>query len=133
LASYYDRNITQAFTYGELDVPLFCRPPPGYDCPPGKVLKLNNALYGCIQASACFKKCYTKFLLSDGFKPVNDAQTIFKKEKDSSFFIVAIYVDDSLNGHNNSSLYNDFRKKFQKRFKIKAHDQVDVSWNSGPS
>jgi hypothetical protein len=119
-------DITQAFTYGELDVPLFCRPPPGYDCPPGKVLKLNNALYGCIQASACFKKCYTEFLLSDGFKPVNDAQTIFKKEKDSSFLIVAIYVDDSLNGHNNSSLYTDFRKKFQKRFKIKAHDQVDM-------
>ena len=72
------------------------------------------------------KSVTPNFFFSDGFKPVNDAQTIFKKEKDSSFLIVAIYVDDSLNGHNNSSLYNDFCKKFQKRFKIKAHDQVDI-------
>ena len=119
-------DITQAFTYGKLDVPLFCYPPQGFDCPSDKVLKLNNALYGCVQASACFKKLYTEFLVSDGFKPINDAQTIFKKESGKSFLIVAIYVDDSLNGHNDPSLYREFRKKFEKRFKIKAQDQVDL-------
>ena len=36
-------DIAQAFTYGELDVPLYCYPSPGYVCPAGKVLKLNNA------------------------------------------------------------------------------------------
>lgn len=119
-------DITQAFTYGELDVPLFCHPPPGYDCPAGKVLKLNNALYGCVQASACFKKCYTEFLVAEGFKPVNDAHTIFKKQQADSFLLVAIYVDDSLNCNNNSTLYRDFRKKFEKRFKIKTCDKVEL-------
>ncbi len=118
-------DIAQAFTYGELDVPLYCRPPPGYVCPSGKVLKLNNALYGCIQASACFKKCYTDFLKSEGFRPVNDAETMFKKQIGKSFLLTAIYVDDSLNSNNDQSMFREFRKKFEKKFKIKTCDQVD--------
>jgi len=54
-------DITQAFAFGKLDVELFCHPPSGYQCPAGKILALNDALYGCIQASACFKKCYCDF------------------------------------------------------------------------
>ena len=118
-------DIAQAFSYGELDVPLYCRPPPGYVCPSGKVLKLNNALYGCIQASACFKKCYTDFLKSEGFRPVNDAETMFKKQIGKSFLLTAIYVDDSLNSNNDQSMFREFRKKFEKKFKIKTCDQVD--------
>jgi len=122
-------DIAQAFTYGELDVPLYCYPPPGYSCPPGKVLKLNNALYGCIQASACFKKRYTDFLKEEGFVPVNDAETIFKKQIAKSFVIIAIYVDDSLNGNNDPAMFRDFRKKFEKKFKIKTNDQVRLFLN----
>ena len=118
-------DIAQAFTYGELDVPLYCHPPPGYACPAGKVLKLNNALYGCVQASACFKKCYTDFLKNEGFLPVNDAETIFKKQKGKSFLLTAIYVDDSLNTDNDRSMFRDFRKKFEKKFKIKTCDLLD--------
>jgi hypothetical protein len=118
-------DIAQAFTYGELDVPLYCYPPPGYVCPAGKVLKLNNALYGCVQASARFKKCYTDFLKDEGFKPVNDAETMFKKQKGDSFLLTAIYVDDSLNCNNDQSMYRIFRKKFEKKFKIKTRDNVD--------
>ena len=58
-------DIAQAFSYGELDVPLYCYPPPGYVCPAGKVLKLNNALYGCVQAHAQLKKCSTRNLVQE--------------------------------------------------------------------
>ena len=87
---------------------------------------MNNALYGCIQASACFKKCYSDFLREDGFKPVNDAETMFKKQKDDSFVIASIFVDDSLNATNDSTLYREFRKKFEKRFKVKSCDHIDL-------
>ncbi len=119
-------DITQAFTYGKLDVELFCHPPSGYKCPAGKILALNNALYGCIQASACFKKCYCDFLLKDGFKPMNGAETIFKKQHNDSFVIASIFVDDSLNATNDSTYYRDFRKKFEKYFKVKTNDHIDV-------
>jgi hypothetical protein len=45
----FSLDITQAFTYGKLDVPLFCHPPPGFECPPGTVLGLNYCLYGVLQ------------------------------------------------------------------------------------
>lgn len=60
------------------------------------------------------------------FKVVNDAETIFKKKRGDSFLLVSIYVDDSLNCHNDPSLYRDFRKKFEQRFKIKTSDNVDM-------
>ena len=34
----FSSDITQAFTYGKLDVPLYCLPPAGFDCPNGTVL-----------------------------------------------------------------------------------------------
>jgi hypothetical protein len=51
----FSSDITQAFTYGKLDVPLYCHLPPGFDCPKGTVLGLNYCLYGAKQASACFQ------------------------------------------------------------------------------
>ena len=39
----FSSDITQAFTYGKLD-PLFCHPPPGFDCPEETVLGLNYFL-----------------------------------------------------------------------------------------
>ena len=55
-------DITQAFTYGKLDTPLFCYPPPGFDYPKGTVFGLNYCLYGAKQAPACFKAVLTEFM-----------------------------------------------------------------------
>ena len=41
----FSSDITQAFTYGKLDVPLFCHPPPGFECPPGTVLGLKITVF----------------------------------------------------------------------------------------
>jgi hypothetical protein len=38
------------FLYGELDVEIYIKPPPGFDCPKGKVLRLLKTLYGLKQA-----------------------------------------------------------------------------------
>jgi hypothetical protein len=54
----FSPEVTQVFTYGKLDVPWFCHPPPGFDCPPGTVLGLKTlkyCLYGAKQAPARFK------------------------------------------------------------------------------
>ncbi len=46
----FSSDITQAFTYGKLDVPLFCHLQQGFDCPEGTLLGLNYCLYGAKQA-----------------------------------------------------------------------------------
>ena len=119
-------DITQAFTYGELDVPLYCYPPEGFPCPPGKVLHLNACLYGAKQAPACFKKVLTEFLLAEGFTPVNDAQTVFVKHVGNSILICACFVDDVLHCTNDLGLYQSFRKRFKTRFDLKSDDSVDL-------
>ena len=43
-------DITQAFTYGKLDVPLYYLPLPGFKCPKDTIFGLNYSLYGAKQA-----------------------------------------------------------------------------------
>ena len=99
-------DIVKAFTYGLLDTPLYCHPPEGYEVKPGEKFELLRALYGCRQAAACFKDETEKFYFSQGFHAVNDAKTIFKLKEQESFIISGIFVDDSLNVHNDYSLFN---------------------------
>ena len=122
----FSSDITQAFTYGKLDVPLFCHPPPGFECPPGTVLGLNYCLYGAKQAPACFKGVATEFMLSEGFTAVNDSQTVWIKSQGRSILINAWFVDDVHHCTNDLSMYRSFRKRFEKRFDLKSDDHIDV-------
>ena len=122
----FSSDITQAFTYGKLDVPLFCHPPPGFECPQGTVLGLNYCLYGAKQAPAGFKSVITDFHLGEGFKAVNDAQTVWVKRHNQSILINAIFVDDVLHCTNDMAMYRTFRKRFEKRFELKSDDHIDV-------
>ena len=87
-------DITQAFTYGKLDTPLFCYPPPGFDYPKGTVFRFNYCLYGAKQAPACFKAVLTEFMFSEGFTACNDAQTVWLKRQNNSVLYNAAFVDD---------------------------------------
>ncbi len=118
-------DITQALTYGKLDVPLFCHPPPGFDSHEGTVLGLNYCLYGAKQAPAGFKSVMTDFHISEGFTAVNYAQTVWIKRHNQSVLINAIFVDDVLHCTNDPALYRVFRKLFEKRFELKSNDHVD--------
>ena len=122
----FSSDITQAFTYGKLDVPLFCHPPPGFDCPPGTVLGLNYCLYGAKQAPARFKSVSTEFMIAEGFTAVNDSQTVWIKRQGNSLLICAWFVDDVHHCTNDLSMYRSFRKRFEKRFDLKSDDHVQV-------
>ena len=60
-------DITQAFTYGKLDVLLYCLQPPGFERPKDTIFGLNYCLSCAKQAPACFKAVLTEFMLSEGF------------------------------------------------------------------
>ena len=109
-------DITQAFTYGELDVSLFCYPPAGYSCPTGKVLELNKCHYGAKQAPAHFKAVLTAFMIAEGFRAVNDTQTDWVKTERNSVFINAIFVDDvhHCTNHDDLMMYQAFQTNLRR-------------------
>jgi hypothetical protein len=41
----YLMDVKIAFLYGDIDVEIYLKPPPGFKCPKGKVLRLLKALY----------------------------------------------------------------------------------------
>ena len=119
-------DITQAFTYGKLDIPLYCLPPPGFEYRKGTVFGLNYCLYGAKQAPACFKAVLTEFMLSEGFVACNDAQTVWVKRDKQSVLYNATFVDDVHHCTNDLAMYRAFRKKFEKKFDLKSDDHIDV-------
>ena len=122
----FSSDITQAFTYGKLDVPLYCHPPPGFDCPKGTVLGLNYCLYGAKQAPACFKAVLTEFMRSEDFTACNDSQTVWVKRENQSVLYNATFVDDVQHCTNDLAMYRSFRKRFEKKFDLKSDDHIEV-------
>jgi hypothetical protein len=127
--SVHQTDITQAFTYGELDpgVEIYCYIPDGFpSVSSNKVLKLERSVYGLKQAPAAFKDKLTSFFKSKNFKAVNDAGTVWMLTQGSSVIITACYVDDVLHFTNDQKLYRIFRQSFEKQFDVKSSDTVDV-------
>jgi hypothetical protein len=52
-------------------------PPPGFNCPPGAVLKLRKAIYGLKQASKAWHDCLKGFLSSINFKSTVSDPCVF--------------------------------------------------------
>ena len=127
--SVHQTDITQAFTYGELDpgVEIYCFIPDGFpSVTSNKVLKLERSVYGCKQAPAAFKDKLTSFFKSKNFQAVNDSGTVWMLTEGSSVLITACYVDDVLHFTNDQKLYRKFRQSFEKTFDVKSSDTVDV-------
>ena len=117
----YQTDVVQAFLHGKLDdVDIYINPPARYPCPVGRVLKLQKAIYGLIQAPVKFKQEVIDWFKGNGYLAANDAQTIWIKRNKTGVIIHALYADDFLHFTNNKVLYQDFQKQFRKRFDVKT-------------
>ncbi len=65
--------------------------------------KKNNAFVA--SSFSLLKSIILKVCSMPRLKAVIYAQTMFKKEEDSSFLLVVTYIDDSLNDNTDNSLY----------------------------
>ena len=99
----FSSDITQAFTYGKLDVPLFVIHLLGLS------VLLEQFLVSITVSMACFKGVATDFMLSEGFTAVNDSQTVWNKSQGRSFLINAWFVDDVHHCTNDLCMCRSFR------------------------
>ena len=77
---------------------------------PHHVFKLYKALYGLKQAPRAWYERLSSFLVNNGVERGKLDTTLFRKNYDSQFILVQIYVDDIIFGATNEPLYEDFSK-----------------------
>lgn len=87
-------DVKTAFLYGDLEEEIFMEQPEGYDDGSGLVCRLQHGLYGLKQASRQWNSKLTEFLLKFGFKQSAADSCVYVSDKNGSYTILAIYVDD---------------------------------------
>ena len=96
-----------------------------------KLLHLRKALYGTKQASRLWHLTLRDWLTSPevGFVQCKSDPCLFRLVKDSEEIIVGIYVDDIISAHRGDKLFEDFSRKFTKRWNSKA--SKELAWFLG--
>jgi hypothetical protein len=121
-------DLTGAFLVADMDRSLFVEIP-GYDLPAGKALRLKKALYGGRSSGALYAKEISTWLKDYGFKPTSVDETLFRLQRGSEIILLSLYVDDGACATNSTSLYKQFIKDLQSKYKLS--DQGDLKWHLG--
>jgi hypothetical protein len=131
IAAYFDLDTQQfdavnAFCNAFLDEEVYVRYPDGYQ-EPGHCLQLIRALYGLPKSPLLWYNLMCEYLRKLGLSPVPDCPCLFTSDK----LIVFFYVDDIavLYHPSNRSLYQEFRTKFLKAFKMR--EMGELKWFLG--
>ena len=103
IATFYDYEIWQmdvktAFLNGFLKEELYMIQPEGFVDPKGanKVCKLQQSIYGLMQASRSRNICFDSVIKAFGFVQTFGEVCIYEKVSGSSVAFLILYVDDIL-------------------------------------
>ena len=121
-------DLTGAFLVADMDRTLYVEIP-GYELPEGKALLLKKALYGGRSSGALYSKEISSWLQSYGFKPTSVDETLFKLQRGNDIILLSLYVDDGACATNSETLYKQFIKDLQAKYKLS--DQGDLKWHLG--
>ena len=90
-------DISQAFLWSKLDIPVYMKPFEGMKVPPGHVLKLLRGLYGLRNASSLWFKTIKKVLMEQlGYEQSQFSECVFVKRANGHVCIICLFVDDLL-------------------------------------
>ena len=101
IATFYEiwqMDVKTAFLNGFLKEELYMMQPEGFVDPKGanKVCKLQRSIYGLVQASQSWNKCFDSVIKAFGFVQTFGEACIYKKVSGSSVAFLILYVDDIL-------------------------------------
>ncbi|GJW29966.1 putative ribonuclease H-like domain-containing protein [Tanacetum coccineum] len=122
LETTMNMDVKNAFLYGTIEEEVYVCQPPGFEDPqfPGKVYKVEKALYGLHQAPKAWYETLSTYLLENGFRRGTIDKTLFIKKDKGDILLVQVYVNDIIFGSTKKSLCTEFKslmhKKFQKSF-----------------
>ena len=114
-------DIKTAFLNGKLDETVYVQPPPGFEMP-GKVWRLNRALYGLRQAPRAWHQTLKNELEGLGFRESDADPSLFLGDKNVSLLT---YVDDILISAPSLADVNLVKKRLLEKFE--ARDLGDAT------
>ena len=127
-------DVSNAYLYGELDIPIIMQQPtdssqkpamPGYHC------RLHKSIYGTRQAGEIWGSLLDSSLKSWGFLPSQFDNRIYFFRKGEDFITIAVVVDDLAFASNSPVLMNQVKKNLTACFDVKLFGQLTsfIGWN----
>lgn len=98
---------------------IYMRPPPGVDCPPGKVWLILRAIYGLPDSPLLWFKTLTEFLKTLGFKQSYADPCLLYRITKSEYTILTMVVDDILMASNKEKVLDEVVDAMKKKFRTK--------------
>jgi hypothetical protein len=113
-------DVKSAFLNGDLREQVYVHQPPGFvnSGEAGKVLKLNEALYGLRQAPPAWNAPLDQELMELGFRCSVLEHAVYRRGEKDSFLLVVVYVDDLIICGPNVGEINKFKQQMMKSFKM---------------
>lgn len=112
-------DVKTAFLNGYLEEDIFIEVPEGVNLNKNFVLKLNKSLYGLKQASRCWNKRFSNFLIKYGFVQSQADSCIFIGIFNKIRVLLIIFVDDALVISASKLLIQEIIEYLKQAFKIK--------------
>ena len=108
----YQMKVKNTFINGVIKGEVYVEQSYGFESHtfPHYIFNLYKALYGLKQAPRAWYERLSSFLVNNGVERGKLDTTLFRKNYDSQFILVQIYVDDIIFGATNEPLYEDFSK-----------------------
>src|SRR5882672_1691496 len=114
-------DVDLAYLHGKIDHNIFVEFPNGYE-KPGKVGKLNKALYGLPEVAQVWREDLEAKLKSLGFIPLGSDTGVFLNKSSTGFTAIDTHVDDGMGISSSEEEESKLKARIQKFYKIKEKD-----------
>jgi hypothetical protein len=132
----FQADVKAAFLQAPLKEKIYMKCPPGFESydesGEEEVLELNSAVYGLVQASACFWTALNDHLVKHGFKPTLGDPCLLKGVMENGKpILVCCYVDDVTYSTPDDETAELFLKTLRDRFVIDEGEGKPIEWLLG--
>ena len=119
-------DVTAAFTYAELQDPVYVRLPSQFN-EEGKpvIWRLNKSLYGLRRAPRHWFDKFTVHLIAEGYRQSPFDPCVFTKREGTNFIHAALHVDDVISVSNNEAMQRELAEKMKQHFKLTESDSLE--------
>jgi hypothetical protein len=116
-------DVKTAYLNGDLDVPIYMRPPQGLElidqqCPANQVCLLTKSLYGLKQSGRQWHANINHSLLANGFTPLHADRCVYVRRNADSIVIIALYVDDLLIASSKTPELLSIKRKLAQQYEM---------------